>query len=141
MTMDSIQVVRLLVAAINRADWVALEGLLDPAFRRHSLAAGSAGIETAREFIDFLKAERTTYPDAEETLLQCFTSGDMVAARHEFTGTQRGALGPHPPTNRTVRSVYIALYRVERGRLMEAWAEWDNLSDLRQLNLVAGTPP
>jgi predicted ester cyclase len=121
------------MAIINRADWTALEGLLDPAFRRHSLAAGSPGVESAQEFINFLKAERTTYPDATESILLSFASGNMVAARHEFRGTQTGALGSHAATNRTVRSVYIALYRVEQGRLMEAWAEWDNLADLRQL--------
>jgi hypothetical protein len=28
---------------------------------------------------------------------------------------------------------YLAIYRLEGGRVAEAWAEWDNLSGLAQL--------
>jgi hypothetical protein len=28
---------------------------------------------------------------------------------------------------------YLAIYRLEGGRIVEAWAEWDNLSGLAQL--------
>jgi predicted ester cyclase len=131
--MDSIATVRQLVDAINRSDWAALRGLLHPAFRRHSAAAGGAGVETAAELLQYLEDEHQTYPDAHEELLDIFSSGSKVAARHLFTGTQLGALGPYPPTGKRVRSVYIALYRVESGLIAESWAEWDPAADLRQL--------
>lgn len=69
-----------------------------------------------------------------------FSDGTKVAARHSFTGTQLGPLGDHPPNGNRVRSVYIALYQVEDGRIREAWAEWDNLADLHQLGHVSGRP-
>jgi hypothetical protein len=93
--------VRLLVDTLNRNDWPALQKLLHPTLRRHSMAASESGEETASQFVQFLKAEHQTYPDAHEELLDVF--------------------------------VYIALYRVENGAIMESWAEWDPASDLRQL--------
>jgi predicted ester cyclase len=133
---DSIGVVRRLVDAINRHDWRAVEGLLDPTFRRHSLAAGDAGTENAADFLRFLEREHVTFPDAREELLEIFADGTKVAALHRFTGTQHGQLGSHPPSGKRVRSVYIALYHIEHGRIRESWAEWDNLSELRQLGHI-----
>jgi predicted ester cyclase len=138
LNVDPIIVVRRLVDAINRADWVALRSLLHPEFRRHSMAAGGSGEENAADFERFLRREHDTYPDAREEILDAFTDGTKVAARHLFTATQLGPLGDHPPTGKRVRSAYIALYHVEHGRIKEAWAEWDNLADLRQLGHVSG---
>jgi len=111
---------------------------LHPDFRRRSAAAGAAGEENVAEFLQFLQDEHKTYPDAREELLDLFSSGQKVAARHLFTGTQLGPLGLHPPSGKKVRSVYIALYQVENGHITAAWAEWDNLADLRQLGLAPG---
>lgn len=133
MSTDPITVVRKLVDTINRQDWVALRALLHPEFRRHSVAAGGSGVEHAADFERFLRGERATYPDAQEEILDVFSHGIKVSARHLFTGTQLGPLGDHAPNGNRVRSVYIAIYIVEDGRIREAWAEWDNLADLQQL--------
>ena len=136
--MDPITVVRQLVEAINRSDWATLRSLLHPAFRRHSMAAGAAGEENAAEFLRFLQGEHHTFPDAREEILDLFSDGAKVAARHLFTGTQLGPLSAYPPTGNRVQSVYIALYHVENGYIKEVWAEWDNLADLRQLGHAPG---
>jgi predicted ester cyclase len=81
----------------------------------------------------FLRGELETFPDAHESLEDLVAEGDRVAARHRFRGTQRGALGPYPPSGRRLEATYLAIYRVEDGRIAEAWAEWDNLAGLAQL--------
>ena len=126
-------VVREFVAAINAQDWPRLTKLLDPAFARHSVAAGQPGVRSAFELIEFLKQEYVSFPDATEELLDLVAEGDKVAARHVFSGIQAGASGPHPPTGKRMTATYLAIYRVEGGRLREAWVEWDNLAGLRQL--------
>lgn len=137
-SVDPITVVRRLVEAINRGDWAALRELLHPAFRRHSTAAGSTGAEDATAFVRFLQKEHKAYPDAHEDILDIFCSGSKVAARHSFSGTQLGPLDACAPTGKRVQSVYIAIYRVENDCIAEAWAEWDNLADLRQLGHTPG---
>jgi SnoaL-like polyketide cyclase len=59
--------------------------------------------------------------------------GDKVTVRHRFRGTQLGPLGAHPASRRTLTAEYIAIYRLVDGVIVEAWAEWDNLSGLTQL--------
>jgi predicted ester cyclase len=135
--MDPIAVVRQYVDALNHHDWRAVESLLHPTFRRYSAAAGESGEESADEFLTFLRNEHETFPDAREELLDIFACGSKVAARHLFTGTQRGSLGRFPPTGHRLQSVYLALYEIADGLIGRSWAEWDNLSDLRRLGLAS----
>ena len=126
-------VVRAFVEAVNTQDWQRVFGLLSSDFKRHSTAAGEPSVNSARDLVAFLKAEFVTFPDAFETLLDLVAEGDKVAARHGFRGTQLGPMGHFPPTGKVLEASYIAIYRVENGRLAESWAEWDNLAGLRQL--------
>ncbi|MGV3515710.1 ester cyclase [Luteitalea sp.] len=127
------RLVRDFVDAINRQDWDALDLVMSPCFIRHSTAAGPQVVASRDDLKRFLQSEYSTFPDAHEQLVDLIAEGDRVAARHRFTGTQRGAMGPYPPSNRTMTSDYIAIYRIENGQIVEAWAEWDNLSGLVQL--------
>jgi steroid delta-isomerase-like uncharacterized protein len=134
---DPTTVVRQYVDALNHHDWRAVKNLLHPEFRRYSAAAGESGVERADEFLVFLRREHETFPDAHEELVDIFACGSKVAARHRFTGTQRGSLGRFPPTGNRLQSTYLAFYEIADGLIEKSWAEWDNLSDLRQLGLAS----
>ena len=133
---DAQGIVRCFVDAINRQDWETLNSLLAPDFRRHSVAAGEAAVDSPADLIRFLKGEYAAFPDAREELVATFSDGTMVSARHRFQGTHLGPLGSHPPTGRQMRAEYLAIYRIENGRIAEAWAEWDNMAGLRQLGML-----
>ena len=121
------------VEAVNTQDWPRVLSLVATDFSRHSAAAGDPQVRSAAQLVAFLQAEYVTFPDAEETLLDLLADGDRVAARHQFRGTQLGPMGPFPPSGRVMCATYLAIYRIENGRIAEAWAEWDNLAGLRQL--------
>jgi steroid delta-isomerase-like uncharacterized protein len=133
MQSDSKSIVRAFVEAINAKDWARLRSVLAPEFRRHSVAAGEPGVRSTEELIAFLAAEYATFPDAHETLLDLVAEGEKVAARHLFRGTQLGPMGQLPPSGKVLEATYLAIYRLENGRITEAWAEWDNLAGLKQL--------
>jgi predicted ester cyclase len=124
-------VVSAFVEAVNARDWERMDDLVAPGFVRHSHAA--PGARSGDDLKRFLRAEYQTFPDAHETLEDLLAEGNRVAARHRFRGTQRGPMGPYPPTRRRMEADYIAIYRVEEGLIVEAWAEWDNLYGLVQL--------
>jgi steroid delta-isomerase-like uncharacterized protein len=126
-------VVRAFVEAVNARDWDRLDGLVAADFVRHSHAAGQPGARSREDLKAFLRGEFETFPDGCESLEDVLAEGDRVAARHHFRGTQRGPMGPYPPTGRVLAADYLAIYRLEGGRIVEAWAEWDNLSGLVQL--------
>jgi steroid delta-isomerase-like uncharacterized protein len=125
--------VRAFVEAVNAQDWPRVIDLLAPDFTRHSAAAGEPQVRSAKDLVAFLQAEFATFPDAKETLVDLVAEGDRVAARHHFRGTQLGPMGPFPPSGKVLSSNYLAIYRIENHRIAEAWAEWDNLSGLKQL--------
>lgn len=126
-------VIRAFVDAINDQAWDTLDALVAPTFARHSAAAGQPAVESRADLKVFLQQEIKTFPDAHEWIKDLVAEGDKVAARHVFQGTQEGPLGPFPPTGKVMRATYLAIYRLEEGRIAEAWVEWDNLSGLLQL--------
>lgn len=134
--MSSKEIVAAFVEAINAQDWRSLEGLVAPDFVRHSHAAGPPGVRSRSDLVEFLRAEFETFPDAHERIEELVAEGDRVAARHHFRGTQLGQLGRYPPTGRVMEAEYLAIYRIEDGRIAEAWAEWDTMSGLVQLGHV-----
>jgi steroid delta-isomerase-like uncharacterized protein len=125
------EIVRSFVAAINAQGWDKLSEIVAEDFVRHSLAGGD--IIGRDNLISFLKAEFVTFPDAEERIDDLLVDGERVAVRHQFSGTQLGAMGPYEASGKRMSASYLAIYRLERGRIMEAWAEWDNLAGLKQL--------
>jgi len=130
-------VVRAFVEAINQQDWRRLEDLLVPDFVRHSSTFGQPQIRSRDQFREFVAGEVATFPDALEIVQFLVAEGDMVAVHSTFRGTQRGPIGPFPPTGRSLSSEFISIYRVMEGRIAEAWVEWDCLSGLIQLGHVA----
>lgn len=131
-------IVRAFADAVNARNWARVTELLAPDFRRHSNAAGGPAVRSADELVAFLKAECIAFPDAREAILDLVAEADKVAARHSFRGTQSGPMGNLPPSGRVLESTYLAIYRIEGRRIAEAWAEWDNLSGLRQLGHADG---
>jgi steroid delta-isomerase-like uncharacterized protein len=126
-------IVRAFVDAVNARDWPALDALVAPGFVRHSTAGGQPGVGSRADLVRVLRSECDTFPDAHEQVEDLVAEGDRVAVRHRFTGTQRGALGRYPASGKVMTADYIAIYRLERRRIVEAWAEWDNLTSLMQL--------
>ena len=124
------------VDAVNNQEWQAIETLLATGFTRHSIAAGERGVHSGRDLIEFLRAEYITFPDANEQIVDILSDGDKVAVRMRFRGTQAGILGTYLPTGKVVDSEYLAIYRIDGGLIVEAWAEWDNLAILKQLDLL-----
>jgi steroid delta-isomerase-like uncharacterized protein len=126
-------IIRAFVEAINHQDWNRLDELVSADFIRHSVAAGSPGVRSRDDLKHFLQQEFVTFPDALETIKDLFGEGDKIAVRHHFQGTQHGPMGNFPPTGKRMKADYLAIYRLENGLIVEAWAEWDNLSGLTQL--------
>ena len=127
------ELVRAFVRAINTRDWNVLEAVVAPRFLRHSDAGGKPGVTSRGDLVALLLSEIATFPDAQESIEDLVAEGNRVAARHRFKGTQKGHSGTHPPSGRTMTAEYIAIYRIEGNVIVEAWAEWDNLTGLAQL--------
>lgn len=111
------QVVRIFAQAINARDWQRLDAVVHPDFVRHSHSAPPVRGREALK--DYLRREFVIFPDGCETIEDLVAEGDKVAVRHGFCGTQRGAMGPYPPSGKVMTADYLAIYRIADGRILE----------------------
>ncbi len=134
-------IVRRMMAAIDARDFDALDELVDRDVRRHSAATPGVVVENLDQFKDFLRHDQVAVPDSKQEIRHVTGEGDFVAVHAIYRGTQRGQMGPFPPTGRTLEVPFLALLRVEAGKIAEMWVEWDNMAALTQLGHVVGPPP
>jgi len=121
------------VHAISEQEWATLDALVAENVVRRSRTYGQPELRGRAQLVQFLKNEAMTFPDAHQKILYLVAEGDRVAAALQFTGTQRGPMGPFPASGRRVHANFLAMFRLEDGRIAEVWVEWDNLSALLQL--------
>lgn len=129
------ELVRAFTEAGNAADWDRLSELLTEDFTRHSAATEGPPVTSPEAFIRLQEGFLATFPDQRVTLERLIAEGDLVAGRATYSGTQTGPMGGFPATGRTVTAPFLAMFRVEEGRLAELWIEWDNVAMLTQLGL------
>lgn len=87
----------------------------------------------------WLVSNLETFPDYREEIEALVGEGDLLAWRSTGRGTQKGALGPFPATNKRMEVVIIGMHRFEDGRVVETWTSWDNVAVLTQLGLLPDT--
>jgi predicted ester cyclase len=76
---------------------------------------------------------RAAFPDLRMTVDDVIASGDKVVLRWHSDGTHRGELAGLAPTGVHASATGISIDRWQDGKIVEAWAEWDNMGLARQL--------
>lgn len=132
--------VRRFTEATNAADWDALAEIVAEDFTRHSAATAGPPVGSRDEFVRLQESFLGSFPDQRVTVQRLVAEGDYVAGLATYTGTHTGPMGEFPATGRTVESPFLAMFRVEEGRIAELWVEWDNLAILTQLGLFPPPP-
>jgi predicted ester cyclase len=118
-------------------DEVCADGFVD-----HDPIQGDQDKESVKQRICDYKG---AFPDLEFTIEDIFEVGDKVVIRWRGEGTfENEFMGQQPTGERgdPVRGIGIDRFD-EDGRIVEAWAQWDVLTFMRQLGLIpeaAATP-
>ena len=79
---------------------------------------------------------RRAFPDLDVQTVVLLAEGDLVAGHFVGRGTHLGLYQGVPPTGRRWETCWTAVYRIETGRIADAWVTWDHLSLLEQLDAV-----
>lgn len=133
--------VRRFTEALNTANWDALDELVTEDFTRHSQATVGPQVTSREEFIQLQESFLVSFPDQRVTIEKLIAEGDEVAALATYSGTHTGPMGEFPATGRSVESTFLAVFRIDAGRIAELWVEWDNVAMLTQLDLFPPPPP
>jgi predicted ester cyclase len=108
---------------------------------------GGAGPANAEELIasetlrQRVAAFRAAFPDLSVRTQLLIGDRPFVAVHLTGRGTHRGIFQGIPPTGRSWAASCSALYRIENGRVVDFWENWDLLGILEQLGGIkrAGT--
>ncbi len=129
-------VVRQLIEAIDRQDFVRLDALVSSEVVRHG-APPAKYLQGLTRLKKFLRGELAIFPDAYETIHFLIADDEMVAAYLGFHGTQTGKLGSFPPSGKTLKTDFMCIFRLENSKISEIWALWDRLEALERLGHLA----
>ena len=126
---------RLLEEAFNNGDFSLVDRLVAPDAVNHDPAEpahmhGLRGPESVRRTVQMYRA---AFPDVRMTVDDVIAAGDKVVLRWHSEGTHRGALEGLAPTGARGSVTGISIDKWKDGKIVETWAEWDNLGLARQL--------
>ena len=113
------------------------EAAIDEMFAGHGVVHGlGSDMHGPEGFKPFHAAYRNAFPDVTIQIDDIVAEGDTVAARWSGTGTHRGdGLGVAATGNR-VHFSGMTFVRIEQGKMVEGWNNFDQLGMLQQLGAV-----
>ena len=123
----------------NRGDMAGAAELFAEDTCNHGRPVGRAGV------LAVLKDIQTTFPDVHFEPIAYVTDGEWVAVRGMFSGTHRGVgwipvnggmLVGVQPTGRRFEVQHIHMVQVRGGKIVEHFANRDDLGMMQQLGLL-----
>jgi steroid delta-isomerase-like uncharacterized protein len=120
----------------NRGDLERLDTIVAKNCRFHDpvFPTLTNGLENLKSHVSSC---RTGFPDLR------FTVDDIIAERNEVVihwtarGTHKGNFLGMAPTNRSATVSGTDIHKIEAGKIVETWSNWNLLSLLEQLGLAA----
>ena len=112
----------------------AIDELLAGHARLHGL--GEQALEGPAAFKPFHEAFVRAFPNIRIQIHELIEEGDKVAARYTCTGLNTGDGLGFAPTHRAATFTGMAIVRIENGKAVEAWNNFDQLTMLQQLGVV-----
>jgi steroid delta-isomerase-like uncharacterized protein len=98
--------------------------------------SGAGEIRGPEEFVKFVQEIRGAFPDIQVKVEDIFGAGDKVVMRWSGTMTHTGDALGIPATGKAVRSNGITIARIENGKVVEGWDNWDQLGMLKQIGAL-----
>jgi steroid delta-isomerase-like uncharacterized protein len=129
---------RLADEVLSKKNLAVVDELIASDFTEH------VGGQPKRVGVEGFKAARirrnAAFPDWTVTVDDIIAEGDKVVARATGRGTHLGEYMGIPPTGKTVKVSWIAIYRVANGKLAEHWQHIDELGLRQQLGATLTLP-
>jgi steroid delta-isomerase-like uncharacterized protein len=121
----------------NARDLDGLAALASEDCVNHSAIPQAQGRAGMRSIVEKLWR---AFPDQKMTVDDIIAEGDKVVCRVTVTGTHTGKLDfvklQLPPTGKPFKTTSIHIFRIADGRIVERWAERDDVGMMQQLGLM-----
>jgi steroid delta-isomerase-like uncharacterized protein len=116
----------------NNKDIDAIDELMAADYVHHDPQSPkfSGGKEGYKQLVEYyLKA----FPDSHFTIDQEIQQGDTAVTRWTVRGTHKGDLQTFPASGKTFSVSGITVARLQDGKFVESWNNWDALGLMQQL--------
>ena len=84
---------------------------------------GSTPVDGRSAYIDGIRAVCTAFPDYHWDLQELVIEENTIAARLIGRGTHTGPFGGVAPTNRTISTQELVIYRFADGKIIQSWGD------------------
>ncbi|HUP14777.1 MAG TPA: ester cyclase [Acidimicrobiia bacterium] len=136
MSQENKDLVRRWFEALSRHDVDAVADMVTEDFIHNS--STNQGRDGVRAELDYWFS---AFPDASLSVADLIADGDRVVARVISSGTHGGAFMGSPATGKRISVQEVDIFRIENGRIAEAWAAVDFFGMLTQLGLLPSEEP
>lgn len=118
-----------------------LDELIDPEALDHSTVGGQKKVERgSASFRQIVGMFRAAMPDIKLTVEDEIYTDDKVVHRWVLNGTDTGGVMGMPPTGKQLSFTGTTIVRMKDGKIVERWANVDELGLLQQLGVVPPPP-
>ena len=123
---------------LNKKNLAAIDQVSAANYVDHSAQPGTPpGIAGEKAWFTMLHA---AFPDGKTTIEDIVADGDKVVVRGRMTGTHKGEFLGIPATGKKVEIRGIDMIRVQNGKSVEHWGQWDTMGLMQQLGVVPPPP-
>lgn len=119
----------------NGDKWDALEEMFAPGYVNHDPYNGDQG-SGPQSFKTRVQAYRGVLADFDLRVERQLAEGDLVETYWSLRGTHAGEIENTAPTGRHVHFEGQLLSRIEDGKFVEEWVNWDTLGFLRGIGAL-----
>jgi len=126
---------RIIEEAFNRGQIGVYDELVTPDAVDHAPPPGFS-VGGPEAYKQFTAALRSAFPDLHYGIEQLIAEGDFAVSHTRNSGTHRGEIMGIPATGRRVEWTETHIVRVQNGKIVEHWGNFDALGMLQQLGAV-----
>lgn len=120
----------------NKGRLNVVDELMSPGCRFHDPVFPSL-TEGAENFKQHIETCRGGFPDLNFTIEDTIGERNEVVLHWSARGTHRGTFLGMPATNKRANVSGTSILRMENGKIVEHWSDWNLLTLMEQLGLAA----
>ena len=117
----------------------AVDEMMAPSATMHGLGEAGQDVSGPAGFKPFVERLRGAFNDIEITIQQTIEQDDLIASRWVANMTHTGDDLGVPATGKHVTVTGMSIARLQNGKMVEGWNNWDMLSLMQQIG--AQEPP
>ena len=119
----------------NGGDLAVADEIVAPGFTDHDPASPwvPPGIDGCKTLVT---GYRTVFPDIHFTIEQQVAAENTVVSHWRCRGTHKGELMGVAPTGKGTTVTGVTIDKINDGKIVESWNNWDTLGLMRQLGVV-----